>query len=133
MNISSAKTGLNANLFGAGKICDDSHTSSLLTAASPLSHRHSRSGTGITAITNGSTAMLPPAHDDSTAVQTVVGSNRGGWYGQNHLLKGHLRTSSRCSNAGKTGGEACVSVDTLMNTVKALVEHFDSKINELAV
>lgn len=76
--------------------------------------------------------MLPPAHDDSTAVQTVVGSNRGGWYAQNHALKGHMRTNSHCSNTGKTAGEACVSVDTLMNTVKALVEHFDSKINELA-
>lgn len=41
----------------------------------------------------------------------------------------------RVGGEGSVGNshEMCVSVDMLMNTVKALVEHFDSKICELTV
>jgi len=58
-------------------------------------------------------------------MQTVIGSNNGGGFASQGLTSGHHQKV--------ISHEMCVSVDMLMNTVKALVEHFDSKISEFSV
>ena len=90
--------------------------SSLLTmATSPMSHRHAHTSSNLTGLSQGGVGSnqqhMEQPLEDSTAMATMIGS---------------------INSSAKQQHSSCVSHETLINIVKALVDHFENKINDLA-